>query len=76
MKAAAKSSSKEAGKLLDWAEEQLDEILDYSAFVEDADRAEQMSGELSRSSRSWRLENLCKFGTTARTTELKLGVAW
>ena len=28
VKAAAKSSSKEAGKLLDWAEEQLDEILD------------------------------------------------
>ena len=45
-KAAAKSSSKEADKLLDWAEEQLDEILDYSAFLEDADRAEQMSGEL------------------------------
>ena len=32
--------------MLDWAEEQLDEILDYSAFLEDADRAEQMSGEL------------------------------
>ena len=46
VKAAAKSSSKEAGKLLDWAEEQLDEILEYSAFVEDANRAEQMSGEL------------------------------
>ena len=46
VKAAAKSSSKEAGKLLDWAEEQLDEILDYSAFLEDADQAEQMSGEL------------------------------
>ena len=46
VKAAAKSSSKEAGKLLDWAEEQLDEILDYSALLEDADRAEKMSGEL------------------------------
>ena len=37
---------KGGGQIADLAEEQLDEILDYSAFLDDADRAEQMSGEL------------------------------
>ena len=60
VKAATKSSSKDAGKLLDWAEEQVEDIKDYGAFAEDAGRAEQMSGyPLSRSSLSWRRESRC-----------------
>ena len=45
-KATAKSSSKDAGKLLDQVEEQTQDTREYSSFAEDAARAEQMSGEL------------------------------